>query len=1153
MDRDEFTLEDILAEERERREATGQVPPLPPTEEAPPVGGPAQESPSVESPDPRKAAAPIRPAPPAQPLADGAPSARPAPRPQPVPPAPEEELEMEEEDEPAPKSKKKKKKWGWFSRRKKMPDFDEGEDMYYGIQLKPIDEYRLDGDVPEDLAPGGNSFKALFDDSTTAIDQEVEENFQRLQKERRRRVAEAVQTAGVDEQEIAEEFGVVAPMPVTAFAADPYARQHGIEVEGRGRAQEDLSDIQRAMLETSSDQTMEIKLNVLNSTVELQRIGEDTEPTVSEEAVEKVLRMAPPEPETYVEEPAPTEYTEAEGAVRPFPAEKAMPSAGPAPAGYTEAEGLVQPFPAEKAMPPAGPAPAGYTEAEGLVQPFPAEKAMPSAGPAPAEYTEAEGSVRPFPAEKAMPPAGPAPAGYTEAEGLVQPFPVEKAMPSVGPAPINHTESLEPTMGEPSVYVEEAAPGNTPLKQTMAAPTDSAPTEAASRQAATVVMEERPRPVENVPRPVAEIPYVESIYAYRPRSIPTHIIHAEVLQSALLSESELLAKEAPGEDRPRRRVKNKKLEVELPEEQLPPDSETGESIEDYTGPEDARSISHELRGDMHELSLRLMTTGACTLFLAVVNLIFGGRFAAGGEVGSMPLIYIILTVLGAGVSIGICYRTVGNGLRALFSMSANSDSAAAVAAVAVAVQALGAVFFQEDLANGKLHLYAVVLCAVLFVNTAGKLTMLRRIHSNFRFVTSREQKYSVRTYDDYNTSLKMTKDVVAEKPLVAYQCRAGFLKRFLELSYDPDPAESASQTLAPIGLLSSLVLCVASLLVTKSVSTALSALAAACCACVAVGNMLALNLPLSRLCKTARRAGAMVVGYDAVEQLGDVNAVVCDAGELFPPGTVVLGGIKTYGNRVEAEEAIMAASALMKEVGGPLCSVFDQVISENEDALPEVEKFHYEPGGGIVGRVDGKKIYIGVRGLLINNRIEVPAREEETQYASGNKSIVYIAVDAMVSAMLVLTYGADRRKKNELQRLEDSGISVLVRTTDPNVTPALVSRLFGVDTASVGILDGQLGEGMRKLMEEEIPRADAVVATKGRMESMMNVVSACVEQKRMTGLLVAVQTVMVVCGFLLVAFMACFGGMKQLSSLILFGFQLLGLLILIVLPKFRSR
>ncbi|MCI8395779.1 MAG: hypothetical protein HFE89_04270, partial [Acutalibacter sp.] len=582
------------------------------------------------------------------------------------------------------------------------------------------------------------------------------------------------------------------------------------------------------------------------------------------------------------------------------------------------------------------------------------------------------------------------------------------------------------------------------------------------------------------------------------------------------------------------------------------DVDTGESIEDYTGPEDAKSIAHELRGDMHELSMRMMITGVCTLILTVVNLIFGGRFSAGGDVGSMPIIFIILTVVLAGVSMGICYRTVGNGLKALFSLSANSDSACAVAAVAVAVQTLGAVFFQSDLADGKLHLYAVVLTALLFLNAAGKLTMLRRIHSNFRFVTSREQKYAVRTFDDYNTSLKMTKDVVAEKPLVAYQCRAGFLKRFLELSYSPDPTESSSQLIAPIGLLSSLVLCICSLLVTKSVSSALSALAAACCACVAAGNMLAVNLPLSRLCKTARRAGAMVVSYEAIEKLGDVNAIVCDASELFPPGTVVLGGIKTFGNRIGAEEAIMSASALMKEIGGPLSSVFDQVISENEDALPEVEKFHYEPGGGIVGWVDGRKIYIGNRGLLINNRIEVPAREEETQYASGNKSIIYIAVDAAVAAMLVLTYGADRRKKNELQRMEDSGITVLVRTTDPNVTPALVARLFGIDTASVGILDGQLGQEAQKLMEEKIPRADALVATKGRMESMLSVISACVEQKRMTGLLVAIQCAVVVCGFILVAFMACFGGMRQLSSFTLFVFQGIGLLILLALPKLRK-
>ncbi len=985
----DFTLEDILAEQRSLREE-GATPSQKPSFSEPETEEPAPQHPVPEDTADLNAFATGNFQVPAEAL---------------------------EEDMPQASSKKpKKKKKGLFGRKKKAPDFDESEDMYYGLQLKPIDEYRKGFDpATGEFTLGEEGYKALFDDSKKAIDDEVEQNFQRLQKERRRRVAEAVQTAGVDESQIADEFGVVAPMPVTAFAADPYAKQHGIEVEGGDQEQEGISGLQKAMLETSSDQTMEIKLNVLNDTIELQRVKDM--PAVSEESVNKILESV--------------EY------------------------GAEEAEE------------------AAYEE----------------------------------------PP---------------QPTPVELAE---GPA------AEEAPMEEPAAAAEEAVQEQ--LSQ-----------EGEQEQA------EQPQAVSAetkviTGRPLGEIPQIASIYEYRSRSIPTHVINADVLQSALLSESEGLRQAAEEEElrhAPRRRVRNKKLEDR--EEEQESFVDTGESIDDYTGPEDAKSISHELRSDMRELTMRMMITGVCTALLALVNLIFGGGASADG--GSMTIVYVVLTVVFLIVAIGVCYRTVINGLKALFALNANSDSAAAVAAVAVAIQTVASIFFRSELADGKLHLYAVVLSAILFVNAAGKLTMIRRIHSNFRFVTSREQKYSVRVYDDYNTSLKMTKDCVAEKPLISYQCKTGFLKRFLELSYSPDPSEAASQLLAPIGLISSLVLCIACLLITRNVPTALSALAAACCACVAVSNMLSVNLPISRLCKTARRAGAMVVGYEAVEQLGNVNAVLVDADEIFPRGTVVLGGIKTFGNRAGAESAIMAASALMKEVGGPLSGVFDQVISENEDALPEVEEFSYEAGGGIVGRVDGKKIYIGGRSLLINHRIEAPAREEETQYSSGNKVVVYIAVDVEVAAMLVLTYSADRRRKNELQRLEDSGISVLIRTTDPNVTAQMVSRLFGIDTASVGILEGELGDTAKKLMEENIPRADSIVATKGRVESMMSVVSACVEEKRTAGLVVAIQNTAVILGFVLVAFMACFGGLRQLSSFILFAFELFWLLVVMVIPKLRK-
>ena len=1004
----DFTLEDILAEQRRARE--GQETPK---EEAQAPAAP-QEEPELQ-PQPQKEPEPESEAEDLNAYAGAV------------------ELSQEPEEEAPGRRQKKKKKRGLFGRKKKTPDFDESEDVYYGIQLKPIDEYSqgYDGATGE-FTPPEDSYKSLFDDSKKAIDDQVEQNFQKLQKERRRRVAQAVQNAGVDEERIADEFGVVAPMPVTAFAADPYAKQHGIEVEGVGN-QQALPEIQKAMLETSTDKTMEIKLNVMNDTVELQRVKDM--PAVSEESVEKILSTA----------------------------------------GEQRAQEL-EDIPQE------------------------AEAAQP---------------VEEAPLLEQAPPVQ-AEAGDMEEISSGEPLPV-------------------PELQEVAQQARAAAAGKAqePVSQD------------------TAVVEE---PTVVLNRPLGEIPQVASVFEYRSRSIPTHVIHTDVLQSALLSEEEELRQAAEGGKKGllRRRVRNKKLEEPAEEAAPAADQDTGESIEDYTSPEDAKSISFELRGDMRELSMRMMITGVCTALLALVNLIFGGQFAAGGDAGQKPVVYVILSVILLGVAVGVCYRTIGNGLKALFAFNANSDSAAAVAAVAVGVQTLLSVFFPRELVDGELHLYGVLLAAILFVNSAGKLCMLRRIHSNFRFVTSREDKYSLRLYDDYNTSLKMAKDAVAEKPVIAYQCRAGFLKRFLELSYTPDPSESASQVLAPMGLIASLVLCIACLLITRSVPTALSAFAAACCACVAVANMAAVNLPISRLCKTARRAGAMVVGYEAVDRLGDVNAVLVDAEELFPRGTVVLGGIKTFGDRAGAEEAIMAASALMRETGGPLSGVFDQVISENEDALPQVEDFTYEDGGGIVGQVDGKTVYIGSRALLINHHIEVPAREEESQFTAGNKSVIYIAVGGSIAALLVLTYTADRRRKNELQRLEDSGVSILVRTTDPNVTGALVSRLFGIDAASVSVLEGQTAATAQQLLEGTVARADALAATKGRVESMMSVISACVAQKRTIGLVVAVQNAAVVLGFVLVAFLACFGGMSQLTSLVLFLFQAFWVLVVLLLPKLRK-
>ena len=121
--------------------------------------------------------------------------------------------------------REEREKGFWARRREKKQKevFNEAEDMYYGIQLKPIDEYTRGFDATGEISTQDEGYRKLFDENTAELDDEVAKDFERLQKERRRRVAEAVETAGVDLSAVEDELGIVAPVPVSVAMNDPNA------------------------------------------------------------------------------------------------------------------------------------------------------------------------------------------------------------------------------------------------------------------------------------------------------------------------------------------------------------------------------------------------------------------------------------------------------------------------------------------------------------------------------------------------------------------------------------------------------------------------------------------------------------------------------------------------------------------------------------------------------------------------------------------------------------------------------------------------------------------------------------------------------------------------------------------------------------------
>ena len=228
------------------------------------------------------------------------------------------------------------------------------------------------------------------------------------------------------------------------------------------------------------------------------------------------------------------------------------------------------------------------------------------------------------------------------------------------------------------------------------------------------------------------------------------------------------------------------------------------------------------------------------------------------------------------------------------------------------------------------------------------------------------------------------------------------------------------------------------------------------------------------------------------------------------------------------------------------------MIQSRRDLLPKVDSATYEDGKGISGWVSGHRVLIGNRALLEEHHITPPSRDFEKKNLVDDKQILYLASGGQLVSMFPLTYKTDRRRTVELCRLEDNGVSFLVRTCDPNITPELIARCFQLDKGSINVLPTRLGDVYVRAGENTKAPATAWMATKGRPTALMRLLTVCIRQRGNISLAVALQYVAVILGFTLVAFLSCFSGLPKLSTLFLLLYELFWGLAIVILPKLRK-
>ena len=556
-----------------------------------------------------------------------------------------------------------------------------------------------------------------------------------------------------------------------------------------------------------------------------------------------------------------------------------------------------------------------------------------------------------------------------------------------------------------------------------------------------------------------------------------------------------------------------------------------EVVDDYMGEDDEKSIMQEINLNIKKLFGRTMLTGGLALVSIIITVLV--RLfpqAICNAVFFAPVAYAVINFLLIGFSTFVNRVAIMSGLTPLAHFKGNSDTAVAIAAVASVVQTVVSFFCLYGVTSFDINYYTVIVLAAFFANNLGKLLMVLRVKENFKFTAADGQRYAAKIYNNESVAAQMMSGTAVERPIIAYQHRTGFPSNFLKISYAPDPSEDLASKLAPATDVIAVVVALLYGIFFGSFSGAVNAFALVCAVCIPVSTLLAVNIPMYDLCKKLLPTGAMLSGYPSVKQFCDSTAVMIDANELFPADSVFLDGIKTFED-YNIDESLLCGIAILKEAQNPIAKVFEKVVDETDGDLPEVESVLYEDELGLVGWVNGERILVGNRELMTKYSVETPSIEYEDKYIQSGKQVTYVARAGRLIAMFVTHYIADSILMPELHRAEANGISILVHSTDCNITNDLICSLYNVFYRTVKVLPTGLGTVLKECKSTFEETSRAYLITNGKTSAFLKAVSGSVHIKRNISLSIVIQLISVVLGVLLTATLALYAGVGVLGTL----------------------
>ncbi len=195
----------------------------------------------------------------------------------------------------------------------------------------------------------------------------------------------------------------------------------------------------------------------------------------------------------------------------------------------------------------------------------------------------------------------------------------------------------------------------------------------------------------------------------------------------------------------------------------------------------------------------------------------------------------------------------------------------------------------------------------------------------------------------------------------------------------------------------------------------------------------------------ATKHGFLVREGDALERLSKVKTITFDKTGTLTYGKLSVAAFKSISDKYTDEEIFSYTAAVegLSEhpIGQAISSSYPEILKKS---MVKCDNFKMLVGRGVMGEINGRKIFAGNLKLMTENDIVIKEDPEIDDFYAQGSTVIYVSVDKEFSGYIALSDVVRDGSRKMLSKLTSLALDTVLLTGDHKNAVASIAKILGI-------------------------------------------------------------------------------------------------------------